>query len=87
MEKVLIYTDYPFEYQERLNKVFSDAGFSVVWIAPDPNDGSLKERACREALKQIKERKYAEGLKRRGMKKILEYGIAFCGKECMVMIA
>lgn len=50
------------------------------------DDGGL-ERACREALKQIKERKYAEGLKRRGMKKILEYGIAFCGKECMVMIA
>ncbi len=48
MEKVLIYTNYPFEYQERLNKAFSDAGFSVVWIAPDPNDGSVKERACRE---------------------------------------
>ena len=50
------------------------------------DDGSL-ERACREALEQIKKRKYAEGLKRRGMKKILEYGIAFCEKECMVVMA
>ncbi len=50
-------------------------------------DGGNLERACREALEQIKERKYAEGLKRRGMKKILEYGMAFCEKECMVVMA
>ena len=47
-------------------------------------DGNL-EKACREALKQIKERKYTEGLKHRGMKKTLEYGMAFCGKDCMVV--
>ena len=49
-------------------------------------DGNL-ERACGEALKQIEEKKYAEGLKRRGMKKILRYGIAFYEKECMVEMA
>lgn len=49
-------------------------------------DGNL-ERACKEALKQSEEKKYAEGLKRRGMKKILRYGIAFYEKECMVMMA
>ena len=49
-------------------------------------DGKL-EAACAEALKQIEERKYAEGLKRRGAKKILKYGIAFCEKECMVVLA
>ena len=49
-------------------------------------DGNL-ERACKEALKQIEEKKYAEGLKRRGMKKILRYGIAFYEKECLVMMA
>ena len=49
-------------------------------------DGNL-EKACREALKQIKERKYTEGLKHRGMKKTLEYGMAFCGKDCMVVKA
>ena len=50
------------------------------------DNGDL-ESACREALKQIEEKKYAEGLKRRGAKKILKYGIAFCGKECLVVMA
>ena len=44
------------------------------------------EAACSEALKQIEEKKYAEGLKRRGMKKIMKYGIAFYEKECMVAV-
>ena len=47
------------------------------------DDGNL-EKACSEALKQIEEKKYAEGLKRRGTKKILKYGIAFWEKECLV---
>ena len=47
------------------------------------DDGKL-ETACAEALEQIEEKKYAEGLKRRGMKKIIKYGIAFYEKECMV---
>ena len=47
------------------------------------DDGNL-EKACGEALKQIEEKKYAEGLKRRSMKKIIKYGIAFYEKECMV---
>lgn len=50
------------------------------------NDGNL-EAACAEALQQIEEKKYAEGLKRRGTKKIIKYGIAFCEKECMVVMA
>ncbi|MFQ6819565.1 MAG: AAA family ATPase [Blautia sp.] len=50
------------------------------------DDGNL-EKACGEALKQIEEKKYAEGLKRRGAKKIIKYGIAFYEKECMVMTA
>ena len=50
------------------------------------DDGNL-EAACREALRQIEEKKYAEGLKRRGAKKIIKYGIAFCEKECMVVMA
>ena len=45
------------------------------------------EAACAEALNQIEEKKYAEGLKRRGTKKIIKYGIAFCEKECMVVMA
>lgn len=49
-------------------------------------DGNL-EAACAKALKQIEERKYAEGLKHRGTKKIIKYGMAFCEKECMVVMA
>ena len=37
-------------------------------------------------MKRI-EKKYAEGLKRRGVKKIIRYGIAFWEKECMVVMA
>ena len=50
------------------------------------DDGNLEE-ACREALVQIEEKKYAEGLKRWRTKKILKYGIAFYEKECMVALA
>ena len=50
------------------------------------DDGNL-EAACKEALAQIEEKKYAEGLKRRGTKKMIKYGIAFWEKECMVVIA
>lgn len=49
------------------------------------NDGNL-EAACTEALKQIEEKKYAVGLQRQGMKKIIRYGIAFWEKECMVVM-
>ena len=50
------------------------------------DDGKL-EAACKEALEQIEEKKYAEGIKRRGTKKMIKYGIAFCEKECMVVMA
>lgn len=50
------------------------------------DDGNL-EKACAEALRQIEEKKYAEGLKRWRTKKILKYGIAFYEKECMVVMA
>ena len=49
------------------------------------DDGDL-ESACSAALKQIEEKKYAEGLNRQGMKKIIKYGIAFYEKECMVVM-
>ncbi len=50
------------------------------------DDGNL-EAACAEVLKQIEIKKYAEGLRRRSLKKILKYGLAFCEKECMVVMA
>ena len=48
-------------------------------------DGNL-ERACAAALSQIEEKKYTEALRRRGMKTILKYGIAFWEKECQVVL-
>ena len=50
------------------------------------DDGNL-EAACAEALKQIEIKKYAEVLRRRSLKKILKYGLAFCEKECMAVMA
>ena len=50
------------------------------------DDGNL-EAACAEALKQIEIKKYTEGLRRRSLKKILKYGLAFCEKECMAVMA
>lgn len=47
------------------------------------HDGNL-ESACQQALKQIEEKKYAEGMRRKGMKTVIRYGIAFCEKECLV---
>ena len=48
-------------------------------------DGNL-EAACTKALAQIDEKKYDEALRRRGMKTILKYGIAFWEKECQVVL-
>lgn len=44
------------------------------------DDGNL-EKACAEALNQIEEKKYAEGLRRRGTKKIIKYGIRSARKN------
>ena len=46
-------------------------------------DGNL-EKSCAAALAQIEDKKYAAGLQRRGVKKIIKYGIAFWEKDCMV---
>lgn len=42
------------------------------------------EKKCDQALRQIEEQKYEEGLRQEGYKDILKYGIAFYKKECMV---
>ncbi len=43
----------------------------------------LEEKAV-EALQQIEEKKYVEGMQARGYTDILVYGVAFFGKTCMV---
>lgn len=50
-----------------------------------PKDGDL-DTGCREALQQIRERRYETRLLNDGMKKILKYGIAFYKKECRVAL-
>ena len=70
------YSDISIQTPERLGIVIE------LKYADDGNP----EKGCSEVLKQIEEKKYAEGLKRRGMKKILRYGIAFWEKECMAAV-
>lgn len=65
------YSDISIQTPERLG---------IVMELKYADDGNL-EKACGEALRQIEEKKYAEGLKRRGMKKIIKYGIAFWEKN------
>lgn len=50
------------------------------------DDGNL-EKGCENALAQIENRKYALDLERRRMKTVLKYGMAFCEKECRVVLA
>ena len=70
---------------EKADSILTPDRSGIVIELKYGNDGNL-EAACAEALKQIEEKKYAEGLKRRGTKKIMKYGIAFCEKECMVVM-
>lgn len=44
------------------------------------------EQACQKAIKQIKERSYADVLREDGRTEILAYGIAFCKKRCKVIV-
>lgn len=49
-------------------------------------DGDL-EKSCREALKQIEQKNYADRLLQDDMKTVLKYGIACHKKKCMVRMA
>ncbi len=77
MENGIGYSDISIRTPERIG---------IIIELKYAHDGNL-ENACAAALKQIEDKKYAEGLRRRGMKQQIKYGIAFCEKECMVAIA
>ena len=80
-----------------LSNAESGDGFSDILIEPeDPDMGiviELKyapdfsglENACKKAMQQIKDRRYADRLKNDGRSDILAYGIAFCKKRCRVI--
>ena len=46
-----------------------------------------QDKACEEALEQIRRNRYDHELKLSGCVRILKYGIAFCGKSCTVKLA
>ena len=45
------------------------------------------EKLCKEALWQIDEKHYDDGLIEEGYSQVLKYGICFCKKSCMVKIS
>lgn len=79
-----------------LSNVESGDGFSDILIELEDPDGGIVievkyassiaglEKACKEALAQIKEKRYDERLRNEGRTEVLAYGIAFCKKRCQV---
>ena len=57
----------------------------IVFELKIVGDKDDPEEKCREALAQIETKKYAYELEEEGYRNVLRYGIAFRGKECMVM--
>lgn len=43
------------------------------------------EDGCREALRQIEEKRYADGLLEEGYEKVMKYGVCFCRKSCRIL--
>lgn len=64
--------------------IYTPEHIGIVIELKYAHDGNL-EKACAKALQQIREKKYAAGLRRKGMERIITYGIAFYEKECMVV--
>lgn len=83
------------DWLTRSNAELGEGYSDIVICTPDKvgivielkyvEDGNL-EKGCEDALKQIEDRKYAVDLKYRRMKKVLKYGMAFCEKECKVVL-
>ena len=84
--------DWLIRSNEELGEGYSDISIctpertGIIIELKYQEDGNL-EKGCAEALEQIETRKYAEGLKRQRLQKIIRYGIAFWEKECMVITA
>lgn len=80
-----------------LSNAESGDGFSDILIEPDDPDAGIVievkyassiaglDKACEEALAQIKEKRYDERLRNDGRTDVLTYGIAFCRKRCKVV--
>ena len=57
---------------------------AIIIEVKDTKNFSELENLCDEALAQIEENRYEAELKQESYKNIIKYGIAFCGKSCMV---
>lgn len=79
------------------SNVEAGEGFADIIVETDDPDAGIivelkyakefkdMEQACRNALEQIKDRRYQEYLLNDDRRDILIYGIAFCKKRCKVM--
>lgn len=54
----------------------------ILFEAKHADENETIEHACKEALKQIKEKRYAESLT--GYRTEICYGVAFKGKDCLI---
>ena len=84
--------DWLVKYNVEAGEGFVD----IIVETDDPDAGIIVElkyakefknmkQACRNALEQIKDRRYQEYLLNDDRRDILIYGIAFCKKRCKVM--
>ena len=60
---------------------------AIIIEVKDTKKFSELESLCDTALAQIEENRYEAELKQESYKKIIKYGIAFCGKSCMVKMS
>lgn len=67
-----------------LLKTASIKGAAVIFELKSVSEYDKMEEGCKAAVEQIKNRKYGEGPESEGYSKILQYGICFYKKECMV---
>ncbi len=65
----------------------TENGETAILIEVKYADDETLDQACERAVKQIKEKKYDEGLRENGVDKILKYGIACYRKRCKVKLA
>ena len=57
---------------------------AVVIEAKIASSEDLLEKECQDALQQIEEKQYAKKIERSGFREVIQYGIAFYKKECLV---
>ena len=87
---------YKEDWIVRSNRESGD-GFSDILITIDGTDTGIvievkyaedgsEEKECRDALKQIADKRYEASFRQEGVHKIINYGIACNKKKCRVMM-